>query len=101
MFDLPVTTKRERKIASTFRKELLDDGYQMMQFSIYMRACQDYERMKKHANRVRAFAPKTGNIRVVFITDKQWIKSISIVSKNYMRETKAEPPKMQAVFEFW
>ena len=38
-FDLPVTTKAGRKSATNFRKFLLDDGYQMMQFSVYVRPC--------------------------------------------------------------
>ncbi|MDD9851502.1 MAG: CRISPR-associated endonuclease Cas2 [Gammaproteobacteria bacterium] len=39
LFDLPVTTKRERDKATRFRKKLLDDGYSMLQFSVYMRSC--------------------------------------------------------------
>ena len=31
-FDLPVGTKEERKAAGDFRKFLLEDGYQMMQY---------------------------------------------------------------------
>ena len=30
MFDLPVITEKERKIATKFRKYLLDDGFRMM-----------------------------------------------------------------------
>ena len=32
-FDLPVGSKKQRKAASDFRNYLLDDGFQMMQFS--------------------------------------------------------------------
>ena len=32
-FDLPTETRKERKIASGFRKKLLDDGFSMFQFS--------------------------------------------------------------------
>lgn len=35
-FDLPVTTKKEMKAASLFRKNLEKDGFSMMQFSVYM-----------------------------------------------------------------
>ena len=103
MFDLPVTTKQERKVAANFRKNLLDDGYQMMQFSVYMRVCHDYERMKKHAGRIKKFSPEVGNIRIIFITDKQWLKSINISCKEYMKKKKKkqEPPVMQEIFEFW
>ena len=36
-FDLPTNTKTDRKRATKFRKNLLDDGFTMFQFSIYMR----------------------------------------------------------------
>ena len=35
-FDLPVTTKKERKDATQFRKSLEKDGFSMMQFSVYV-----------------------------------------------------------------
>ena len=101
MFDLPTTTKQEKRIAINFRKDLLNDGYQMMQFSIYMRVCHDYERMEKHAKRIQRFAPKVGNIRIIFITDKQWLKSMNISCNNYTRKKRTKPPVMQPVFEFW
>jgi hypothetical protein len=33
-FDLPVGTPEERKAATNFRKDLLRDGYMMVQFSV-------------------------------------------------------------------
>ena len=38
-FDLPTETKRERKLYADFRKKLLQDGFTMFQFSIYVRHC--------------------------------------------------------------
>ena len=39
LFDLPVLTKQERKDANRFRKFLLDQGFDMCQFSVYLRFC--------------------------------------------------------------
>lgn len=36
MFDLPVGTKDERRRATKFRNNLLDLGFQMAQFSVYV-----------------------------------------------------------------
>ncbi|WP_374493370.1 CRISPR-associated endonuclease Cas2 [Brachymonas sp.] len=36
-FDLPVVTKAERRAYSVFRRFLLNDGYDMIQFSVYGR----------------------------------------------------------------
>ena len=34
-FDLPVVTAKEKKAAAKFRKFLIKDGYNMMQWSVY------------------------------------------------------------------
>ena len=44
MFDLPVVTNEERKVATQFRNFLLKDGYIMLQFSIYIRPILGEER---------------------------------------------------------
>ena len=39
MFDLPVGTKEQMRAATRFREYLLDEGFEMAQFSIYARFC--------------------------------------------------------------
>ena len=46
MFDLPVVTESDKKIYSKFRKFLLDDGYFMIQYSVYARMLMMLENMK-------------------------------------------------------
>ena len=72
MFDLPVALEEERKEAARFRKALLDDGFIMIQYSVYSRPCVSLERLRKHYERVKSYAPTTGDIRLLFFTDKQW-----------------------------
>ena len=72
MFDLPVLLEEERKEATLFRKNLLDDGFIMIQYSVYSRPCVSLERMMKYYQRVKSYAPTTGDIRLLFFTDKQW-----------------------------
>lgn len=72
MFDLPVLLEEERKEAARFRKALLDDGFIMIQYSVYSRPCVSIERMAKYCERVKKYAPTTGDIRLLFFTDKQW-----------------------------
>lgn len=71
-FDLPTETKKERKIASKFRKNLLDDGFSMFQFSIYMRFCASRENAEVHTRRVKNLLPELGKIGVLQITDRQF-----------------------------
>lgn len=71
-FDLPTETKKERKAASKFRKDLLDDGFAMFQFSIYMRFCASRENAEVHMKRVKKQLPELGKVGVLQITDRQF-----------------------------
>ncbi len=72
LFDIPVETKKQRKAATRFRKQLLDDGFSMFQFSIYMRNCPSRENADVHIKRVKNMLPEYGHIGVLKITDKQF-----------------------------
>ena len=59
-FDLPVVTKRDKKIYAQFRKFLIKDGYDMIQFSVYSRICNGEDGARKHYSRLRDNLPKKG-----------------------------------------
>jgi CRISPR-associated protein Cas2 len=71
-FDLPTDTKQDRKNAGTFRKKMLADGFQMFQFSIYMRHCSSRENAEVHIIRTKNNLPPKGNVGIMCITDKQF-----------------------------
>ena len=71
-FDLPVVTKKEKKIASRFRKDIMTDGFTMFQFSIYVRHCPSRENADVHIKRVKRILPEAGHIGILTITDKQF-----------------------------
>lgn len=71
-FDLPVTTKKERKLANGFRKMLEKDGFAMMQFSVYTRHCASRESSDVHIKRVKQKIPEKGHVSIMMITDKQY-----------------------------
>jgi len=72
LFDLPTETRKERKFAADFRKSLLKSGYQMFQFSIYVRFCPSRENASMHIKRVKIALPKHGKVGIMMITDKQF-----------------------------
>lgn len=72
MFDLPTETKQERKVASKFRKDMLADGFQMFQFSLYLRHCPSRENADVHVKRVKKLLPEKGHVGILVITDKQF-----------------------------
>lgn len=71
-FDLPTETKKQRSQATRFRKELLDDGFNMFQFSIYLRHCPSKENAEVHIKRVKKALPQYGKVGIMCITDKQF-----------------------------
>lgn len=72
LFDLPTETKKDRKQAGLFRKRLIDDGFAMFQFSIYLRHCASRENAQVHIKRVKSFLPPHGHVGIINITDKQF-----------------------------
>src|SRR5437867_3854831 len=77
-FDLPVGTKTQRKAAGDFRHFLIDDGYLMMQFSVYARACVSFARQETHLDRLKKNLPSEGRVRAIFVTRAQWERSYVI-----------------------
>ncbi len=72
MYDLPTETKKERKAAARFRKELQNDGFSMFQFSMYVRHSSSSENADVHSKRVKKNLPELGKIGILQITDKQF-----------------------------
>ena len=71
-FDLPVVTKKERKVAARFRKDIMKDGFYMFQFSIYLRHCPSRENADVHIKRVKKILPELGHVGILTVTDKQF-----------------------------
>ncbi len=86
MFDLPVITEKERKIANKFRKYLIDDGFIMMQFSVYSRICKNNDDLNKHIKRLKINTPKNGNVRLLQITENQYSNMIMFSGRKKMEE---------------
>ena len=72
LFDLPVGTKKERKAATGFRQKLLDLGFEMTQFSVYLRFCAGKEQAASYERKVEQAMPSSGKVHIIAITDKQY-----------------------------
>ena len=71
-FDLPTETKKDKKRYVDFRKNLIKDGFNMFQFSIYVRHCASNENAEVHLKKVKSFIPEFGKVGLLTITDKQF-----------------------------
>jgi CRISPR-associated protein Cas2 len=81
MFDLPVVDKRERKAATEFRNTLLDIGFEMSQFSVYMRFCTSAAQVATYSKRVEASLPEGGKVSILQFTDKQYERIVCFRGK--------------------
>lgn len=81
MFDLPVKTKQDRKVYTEFRRSLLELGFSMIQFSVYVRFCGSEELAQKHRKTIRQALPEKGQVRILTLTDRQFEKMENYVGK--------------------
>ena len=77
MFDLPVQTKRERRAATQFREFLLDQGFEMCQFSVYLRFVAGKEQADTYIQRISHSVPAAGSVQILMFTDKQYERIVS------------------------
>ncbi|MDE5429829.1 CRISPR-associated endonuclease Cas2 [Elizabethkingia meningoseptica] len=91
LYDLPTETKANMRDAAQFRKRLLDDGFSLFQFSMYVRHCPSRENAEVHIKRTKAMLPKAGKVAIMCITDKQF-GDIEIF---FARNREEPPPTFQ------
>ena len=71
-FDLPVGEKEERRDATRFRHRLLEEGFMMKQWSVYLRYFTTRAQAESAADRIGLQVPPMGTVSMMFITDKQF-----------------------------
>ncbi len=72
MFDLPVHSRQAQREATKFRQFLLDRGFEMNQFSIYLRFCKGKEQYEAHVRAIEQNLPSHGHVQILAFTDKQY-----------------------------
>ena len=82
MFDLPTDTKKARRAYARFRKNLLEDGFTMTQYSVYSRHCASFDNAELHVARMGKLVPSEGEVRFMVVTDKQWERIKVFVGKS-------------------
>ena len=85
-FDLSVTHAEERREAARFRKFLIDDGYAMLQFSVYMRICKGQDMVDTHLRRLEGHLPEKGSVRALQVTEAQYARMKFLVGNATLEE---------------
>ncbi|QWW19335.1 CRISPR-associated endonuclease Cas2 [Schaalia sp. 19OD2882] len=93
MFDLPVTTKEQRREASQFRHFVIDRGFSMVQFSVYVKYWPTGARDNGTIRALQAHLPAGGQVRVLYLTDRQWATGLRF-DNTRRREEPAQPEQL-------
>lgn len=86
MFDLPFETKREQKEYRVFRKHLLENGFVMLQYSIYYRTLPNRSSLKKYEWTLKEKLPDNGNIRLLYVSETQFQDMILLAGSRSRQE---------------
>lgn len=93
MFDLPVGSKKQMRDATKFREFLLDEGFEMSQFSVYARFCNGRDSFETHLKRIEANLPEKGEVHVLTFTDRQY-ESIVRFSSQRRKKSRKNPDQL-------
>lgn len=78
-FDLPMTNKKQKRIYSKFRKELIKRGFFMIQYSVYTKIFANRDAAEGEKAFLKRVVPEKGNIRIMIVTEKQFARMECIV----------------------
>jgi len=66
-FDLPMDTNQEKRIYRNFRKDLIANGFEMLQFSVYYRTCPNRSFASKFYKKLSQSNLPSGNVRLLAV----------------------------------
>lgn len=81
-FDLPNIYLKDKKNYLKFRKYLLNEGFIMMQESVYSKIVMNSQQASLLLDRLRKNAPKKGIIQVLTITERQYSQIEYIIGES-------------------
>lgn len=93
-FDLPTKTRADKKAYVVFRRFLLKDGYDMIQFSVYGRVVTGVDDAKVHVRRLSNNLPPAGSVRCLQVTEKQFAQMLLLVGTASFQEKKVNAEQL-------
>lgn len=96
MFDLPVKTKEQMRLASQYRNLLKDRGFDRIQLSVYCKYYLNGNSTQKDLGMLKVSVPVGGQVRVMKVSDQQWASTLMFVGP---KKKKVEaPPEQLMIF---
>lgn len=71
-FDLPRDTSKQRAAATRFVKDLIKQGFIMLQESVYCKLSLNTSSLELQKEAVKKVKPKEGNVLLLTVTEKQF-----------------------------
>lgn len=81
MFDLPTDTSMDRRHYRQFRKYLIQDGFVMMQESIYIKICLNMHAVEQVEKNIKKHRPPSGLVQIMSVTERQFTSMKLIVGE--------------------
>lgn len=81
-FDLPTITYKDQKEYRKFRKNLINEGFIMMQESVYCKLALNMSTVNSMKIKIEKFKPANGLIELLTITEKQYNNIEYIIGKS-------------------
>lgn len=78
-FDLPTESSKDLKEYRKFRKLLINEGFIMMQKSVYTKLALNMSVVNSIENKLKSGKPKYGIVQLLLITEKQFSSIDNIV----------------------
>lgn len=86
MFDLPMQTSREKRDYRKFVKYLKNEGFLMMQYSVYSRIVMNRGVLKHHTLKLKQNLPSNGKVQTLVVTEKQYTNMEYLVGEPTLDE---------------
>lgn len=81
-FDLPNVYTSDKRNYTKFRRFLINEGFIMMQESVYSKLMMNSQQIQLLIQRIRRNAPKKGIIQVLNVTENQYAQIEYIIGSN-------------------
>lgn len=81
-FDLPNIYAKDKRNYQLFRKFLINEGFIMMQESVYSRIVLNSQQGELLIERIKKHAPKKGIIQLLTITERQYAKIEYVIGES-------------------
>lgn len=93
-FDLPTLTRENKRDYVVFRRFLLKDGYDMIQWSVYGRIVNGFDDAVTHAKRLNQNLPPDGSVRMLQVSEKQFASMKHLVGQPKIQEKCVDASQM-------